>query len=182
MDFNRLTQKSQEALATAQNRAVTSGHVEVDGEHLLWALLEQPEGLVPRLLARLDISSENLKKQLDDELGRRPSVSGPGVEQGRIVVSQRLSRLLVAAESEAKRLKDEYVSVEHLLLALLSEGDKSASGKVLKQAGIDREKLLKALIDVRGNQRVTSANPEASYEALDKYGRDLVKNGPRRQT
>ena len=175
MDFNRLTQKSQEALATAQSRAVALGHVEVDGEHLLWALLEQPEGLVPRILARLDISSENLKKQLEDELGRRPSVSGPGIEQGKIVVSQRLSRLLVASESEAKRLKDEYISVEHLLLALLSEGEKTPSGKLLKQAGIDREKLLKALIDIRGNQRVTSANPEASYEALEKYGRDLVK-------
>ena len=175
MDFNRLTQKSQEAFAEAQNKAVTYGHVEVDGEHMLWALLDQADGLVPRLLARMDIRPELLKKEVETELDRRPRVSGPGAEPGKIYVSQRLSRILVAAENEAKRLKDEYVSVEHLLMALLGEGEKTPSGKLLKQAGIDREKFLKTLTDVRGNQRVTSANPEDSYEALEKYGRDLVK-------
>ncbi|KAB0669694.1 ATP-dependent chaperone ClpB [Oryzomonas sagensis] len=175
MDFNRLTQKSQEAFAEAQNKAVTSGHVEVDGEHLLWALLEQPDGLVPRLLTRMDVRPETIKKEVEAELDRRPHVSGPGAEPGKIYVSQRLSRILVAGENEAKRLKDEYVSVEHLFMALLGEGDKFPSGRILKQAGIDREKFLKTLTDVRGNQRVTSANPEASYEALEKYGRDLVK-------
>ncbi|KAA0895164.1 ATP-dependent chaperone ClpB [Oryzomonas rubra] len=175
MDFNRLTQKSQEAFAEAQNKAVTSGHVEVDGEHLLWALLEQQDGLVPRLLTRMDIRPETIKKEVEAELDRRPHVSGPGAEPGKIYVSQRLSRILVAGENEAKRLKDEYVSVEHLFMALLGEGDKFPSGRILKQAGIDREKFLKTLTDVRGNQRVTSANPEASYEALEKYGRDLVK-------
>ncbi|QEM68259.1 ATP-dependent chaperone ClpB [Geobacter sp. FeAm09] len=175
MDFNRLTQKSQEAFAEAQNKAVTSGHVEVDGEHLLWALLEQPDGLVPRLLTRMDVRPEAIKKEVEAELDRRPHVSGPGAEPGKIYVSQRLSRILVAGENEAKRLKDEYVSVEHLFAALLGEGDKFPSGRILKRAGIDREKFLKTLTDVRGNQRVTSANPEASYEALEKYGRDLVK-------
>lgn len=175
MDFSRLTQKSQEAFAEAQNKAVTFGHIEVDGEHLLWALLNQSDGLVPRLLARMDILPESLKKEVETELDRRPRVSGPGAEPGKIYVSQRLSRILIAAENDAKRLKDEYVSVEHLLMALLGEGEKTISGKLLKQAGIDREKLLKTLTDVRGNQRVTSANPEDSYEALQKYGRDLVK-------
>jgi len=175
MDLNRLTQKSQEAFAEAQSKAVTYGHVEVDGEHLLWALLDQPEGLVPRLLQRMDIQPEHLKKEIEAELGKRPHVSGPGVEAGKIYVSQRLSRILVAAENEAKRLKDEYVSVEHLLTALVAEGEKTPSGKILKKAGVEREKLLKALTDVRGNQRVQSPNPEASYEALEKYGRDLVK-------
>jgi len=175
MDLNRLTQKSQEALAEAQNRAVTRGHVEVDGEHLLWALLDQPEGLVPRLLQRMDVRPEQLKREVEHLLDKRPAVSGPGAEPGKIFVSQRLSRLLVAAENEAKRLKDEYVSVEHLLMALVAEGDKTPSGKLLKSAGIDREKLLTTLTDVRGNQRVQSTNPEASYEALEKYGRDLVK-------
>ncbi|BCS53931.1 ATP-dependent chaperone ClpB [Geobacter sp. SVR] len=175
MDFNRLTQKSQEAFAEAQNKAVTYGHVEVDGEHLLWALLEQAEGLVPRLLARMDIHPEALKNEVEKELERLPRVSGPGAEPGKIYVSQRLSRILVAAENEAKRLKDEYVSVEHLLIALLAQGEKTPVGRILKQAGVDREKLLAALTDVRGNQRVTSATPEASYEALEKYGRDLVK-------
>jgi len=175
MDFNRLTQKSQEAFAEAQNKAVTHGHVEVDGEHLLWALLTQQDGLIPKLLQRMGVKTEQLKKQIEEELNRRPSVSGPAAEPGKIYVSQRLSRILVAAENEAKRLKDEYVSVEHLLIALLAEGEKSAAGKLLKQAGIDREILLKSLTEVRGNQRVISANPEASYEALEKYGRDLVK-------
>jgi ATP-dependent Clp protease ATP-binding subunit ClpB len=175
MDFNKLTQKSQEAFAEAQNRAVTLGHVEVEGEHLLWALLDQPDGLVPRLLQRMDLRPEVLKAVVKDELNRRPHVSGPGAEPGRIYVSQRLSRVLVAAEHEAKRLKDEYVSVEHLFMALLAEGDKTPSGKILKEAGIDRERFLTTLTDVRGNQRVSSSNPEASYEALEKYGRDLVK-------
>ena len=143
MDFNKLTQKSQEAFAEAQNKAVTQGHVEVDGEHLIWALLDQADGLVPRLLQRMDLRPESLKKAVEDELERRPHVSGPGAEPGKIYVSQRLNRILVAAEQEAKRLKDEYVSVEHLFMALLAEGDKTPSGKLLKQAGIDREKFLK---------------------------------------
>jgi ATP-dependent Clp protease ATP-binding subunit ClpB len=175
MDFNKLTQKSQEAFADAQSIAVTRGHVEVDGEHLLLALLGQPDGLVTRLLQRLDVLPETLKKKIEDELNRRPHVSGPGAEPGKIYVSQRLNRILVAAEHEAKRLKDEYVSVEHLFMALLAEGDKVASGKLLKLAGIDKEKFLQTLTEVRGNQRVTSATPESSYEALEKYGRDLVK-------
>src|SRR6185369_14704983 len=175
MDYNRLTQRSQEALAEAQNKAIAHGHVEVDGEHLLWALLDHADGLVPRLLMRMDIRPDALKKEVEAELNKRPSVSGPGAEPGKIFVSQRLSRIIVAAEQEAKRLKDEYVSVEHLLMALLAEGDKTPSGKILKQAGIEREKFLKALTEVRGSQRVQSANPEATYEALEKYGRDLVK-------
>src|ERR1039457_2254006 len=175
MDLNRLTQKSQEALAEAQNKAVTYGHVDVDGEHLLWALLDQADGLIPRLLQRMDVNPDQLKKEVERELDNRPRVSGPGAEPGKIYISQRLSRTLVAAEHEAKRLKDEYVSVEHLLMALVAEGDKISSGRILKQAGINRESLLKTLTDVRGNQRVQSANPEASYEALEKYGRDLVK-------
>ena len=175
MDLNRLTQKSQEAFADAQNKAVTHGHVEVDGEHLLWALLDQTDGLIPRLLQRMDIRPEQLIKEIETELNKRPRVSGPGVEAGKIYISQRLSRILVAAENEAKRLKDEYVSVEHLFMALVGEGEKSPSGSILRRAGLEREKLLKALTDVRGNQRVQSSNPEASYEALEKYGRDLVK-------
>ncbi len=175
MDFNRLTQKSQEAFAEAQNKAISFGHVEVDGEHLLWALLDQADGLVPRLLQRMDIRPDMIKKEVEAELDRKARVSGPGVEAGKIYVSQRLSRTMVAAENEAKRLKDEYVSVEHLLIALIAEGDKVPSGRILKQAGIDRERFLKTLIDVRGSQRVQSSNPEATYEALEKYGRDLVK-------
>ena len=175
MDFNKLTQKSQEAFTEAQNKAVSFGHVEVDCEHLLWALLDQHDGLVQRLLQRMDIRPEMVKNEVVAELDRIPRVSGPGAETGKIYVSQRLSRILVAAENEAKRLKDEYVSVEHLFMALLAEGEKVPSGRILKLAGINRERFLKTLTDVRGSQRVQSANPEATYEALEKYGRDLVK-------
>ncbi|MBV5341996.1 MAG: ATP-dependent chaperone ClpB [Deltaproteobacteria bacterium] len=175
MDFNKLTQKSQEAFTEAQNKAVSFGHIEVDGEHLLWALLDQHDGLVSRLLQRMDIRPEMVKKEVIAELDRIPRVSGPGAEAGKIYVSQRLNRILVAAENEAKRLKDEYVSVEHLFMALLAEGEKVPSGRILKQAGITHERFLKTLTEVRGSQRVQSANPEATYEALEKYGRDLVK-------
>ena len=175
MDFNKLTQKSQEAVTEAQNKAVSYGHVEVDCEHLLWALLNQPDGLVPRLLQRMDVHPDAVIKQVESELDRKTRVSGPGAEVGKVYLSQRLSRILVAAENEAKRLKDEYVSVEHLFMALLAEGDKAPSGRILKQAGVSHERFLKTLTDVRGSQRVQSANPEATYEALEKYGRDLVK-------
>ena len=175
MDFNKLTQKSQEAFTEAQNKAVSFGHVEVDCEHLLWALLDQHDGLVSRLLQRMDIRPEMIKNEVAAELDRIPRVSGPGAEAGKIYVSQRLNRILVAAENEAKRLKDEYVSVEHLFMALLAEGEKVPSGRILKLAGINHERFLKTLTEVRGSQRVQSANPEATYEALEKYGRDLVK-------
>ncbi|HEY0782746.1 MAG TPA: AAA family ATPase, partial [Thermoanaerobaculia bacterium] len=179
MDINRLTQKSQEALQSAQTKALRFGHQEVDGEHLLLALLEQPEGLIPRLLARMDVDPAALVRDLEGELSRRPSVSGPGAEAGKIYLTQRLQQLLVQAEDEAKRLKDEYVSVEHLLLAFLAERGKSAAGRLLAERGVDRDTFLRALTAVRGNQRVTSAMPEAAYEALDKYGVDLVAQARR---
>ncbi len=175
MDLNRLTQKSQEALQSAQAHAVRRGHQEVDGEHLALALLTQPEGLAPRLLARTDLRAEEVAADLERELDRRPRLSGGGVEPGKVYITQRLQRLLLTAEAEAKRLKDEYVSVEHLLLALLDEGESTAAGRLFARAGLDRDRLLAALAGVRGSQRVTSADPEAAYEALQKYGIDLVR-------
>jgi len=174
MDINKLTQKSQEAMQQAQNLALKRGHQEVDGEHLLLALIEQESGLVPRLLEKLDVRPQLLSGALTAELDRRPSVSGPGIEPGKIYVSQRLSRLLLKAEDEAKRLKDEYVSVEHLLLALAGESG-TAGAKLLQAQNLDRDRLLRALTEIRGHQRVTSADPESTYEALQKYGRDLVQ-------
>ncbi|MCP4594743.1 MAG: ATP-dependent chaperone ClpB [bacterium] len=174
MDLNRLTQKSQEALSAAQDRAVRMGHTEVDAEHLLLTLLEQPDGLVPRLLRKMDVPVEKLAGEVQTELERRPSVSGPGAEPGKIYVSQRLSQLLVNAEQEARRLKDEYVSVEHLLMGLVNAKDAGA-GRLLGRFGVTPERFLEALTEVRGNQRVQSANPEATYEALQRYGRDLVE-------
>jgi ATP-dependent Clp protease ATP-binding subunit ClpB len=174
MDPARLTQKSQEGLHDAQTKALRWGHTEVDGEHLLLALLEQPEGIVPRLLMQAGADTDRLRAALEAEMSRRPRVSGPGAAPGQVNVTQRLARLMDAAEQEAGRLKDEYVSVEHLLLALLGEGPTSAAGRLLRDEGLTQDSFLQALTRIRGNQRVTSASPESAYEALDKYGRDLV--------
>jgi ATP-dependent Clp protease ATP-binding subunit ClpB len=175
VDPNRLTEKSQEALREAQSIAMRHGHTEVDGEHLLLALLEQSDGLVPRLLDRAGVDTAALRTAVESDLDRRPTVSGPGAQPGQVFVTQRLSRLLDAAEQDAKRLKDEYVSVEHLVLALAAEGSGSAAGRRLAEHGVTRESFLSALTGVRGNQRVTSATPEGTYEALERYGRDLVQ-------
>ncbi|WP_425566139.1 ATP-dependent chaperone ClpB [Nonomuraea monospora] len=169
-----MTQKSQEALHDAQTKALRFGHTEVDGEHLLLALLDQPEGLAPRLLEQAGADPRRLHADLENELSRRPKVSGPGAAPGQVFLTQRLSRLLDAADREARRLKDEYVSVEHLLLALIEEGSTTASGRLMHGQGLSRDRFLEALTAVRGNQRVTSAMPEVAYEALEKYGRDLV--------
>ena len=177
MDMNRLTQRSQEAVQQAQTIALRYGHTEVDGEHLLLALLEQSEGLVPRLLRQFDVDVDGLRAAVDSDLQRRPKVTGPGAAPGQVFVTQRLARVLDAAEREAQRLKDEYVSVEHLLLALASDdavGTSSAAGRRLAEFGVTREAFLSALTQIRGNQRVTSATPEGAYEALVKYGMDLV--------
>ncbi|ADI05022.1 ATP-dependent Clp protease [Streptomyces bingchenggensis BCW-1] len=174
MDMNRLTQKSQEALQGAQTKALRLGQTEVDGEHLLLALLDQPEGLVPRLIDQVGADPTALRTMLEAEVARKPKVTGPGAAPGQVFVTQRLAKLLDTAEQEAKRLKDEYVSVEHLMLALTDEGSATAAGRVLKEHGVTKEAFLSALTQVRGGQRVTSANPEVAYEALEKYGRDLV--------
>jgi len=175
MDPNKLTQKSQEAIHDAQTKALRYGHQEVDGEHLLLSLLEQPEGLVPRLFSKMDVPVENLKDEVVRELQKRPSVSGPGSEPGKIYVTQRLNGMLIKAHEEAQRLKDDYVSVEHLALAIIDEGAATAAGRIFKKFNISRDRFLQALTEVRGHQRVTSATPESTYEALERYGRDLVK-------
>jgi ATP-dependent Clp protease ATP-binding subunit ClpB len=172
MDPNRLTQKTQEALHDAQTKALRFGHQQIDVEHLLLALLEQPEGLIPRLLERMDADVPSLHQAVVSELKRRPSVSGAGADQ--IGVSRSLSMLLDAAEGEAARLKDEYVSVEHVMLAIFELGNRSAASRLLAEHGATRERFLEVLTEVRGSQRVTSATPETAYEALEKYGRDLV--------
>ncbi|MEV4449276.1 Clp protease N-terminal domain-containing protein, partial [Streptomyces mirabilis] len=174
MDMNRLTQKSQEALQEAQTIAGRLNQTEVDGEHLLLALLDQPDGLIPRLIDQSGADTRGLRTALNEELARRPKVTGPGATPGQVYVTQRLARVLDLAEQEAKRLKDEYVSVEHLVLALADEGSRTASGRLLKEYGVTKDGFLSALTQIRGNQRVTSATPEAAYEALEKYGRDLV--------
>jgi ATP-dependent Clp protease ATP-binding subunit ClpB len=178
MDPNRLTQKTQEALHDAQTKALRYGHTEVDVEHLLLALLEQSEGLVPRLLERLEIDVAGLRTALEGELERRPSVSGSGAS-GEARVSRNLGLLLDSAEREAERLKDEYVSVEHVLLAMLGGDKGSAARRLLEERGAGKDAILETLNAVRGSQRVTSDNPETAYEALEKYGLDLVAEARR---
>lgn len=175
MNMNKLTQKSQEAVFEAQNIAIRHGHQEVGVEHLALALLAQENGLIPKLLARMNIPLENLKNSLEQELSKRPRVSGAGQEAGKIYVSQQLSQLLTEAESSADNLKDDYVSVEHLFLAILAERNQTAAGRSLATFGVTRDNFLKTLSEVRGNQRVISDNPEDTYDALEKYGQDLVR-------
>ena len=173
MDINRFTQKAQEALSSSQTKAVRYGHQQVDVEHLFASLLEQERGLASSLLNKTGIDVDGLKRRLEQELSRMPKVTGPAGGPDQVYVTARLNRLLAQAEDEAKNLKDDYVSVEHLLLAMIE--DAGMTGKALKEAGITRERLMQALREVRGSQRVTSSDPESTYEALERYGRDLTK-------
>ena len=175
MDLTKFTEKSQAALMEAQNIATRLNHQAVDVEHLMLALLEQENGLIPRLIEKAKVSPALLKTKLEEELGRLPRVSGTDATAQGVYVTQRLKKLLVQAQDQAKRLLDEYVSVEHLVLAMFDEPPTSAIGKIFTNLPLRREDFLKALTEVRGNQRVTSANPEATYEALEKYGRDLTR-------
>jgi len=175
MDINKFTQKSQESIAAAQSMAVRFGNVEVDVEHLMLALIEQEDGLIGRMLTKLDVPVDSFRDAIQAEISKRPKVAGPGVEPGKVYLTQRLNRLMLSAEGEATRLKDEYVSVEHLMLAMIDEGGSSPSARICKTFQISRDRFLSALTAIRGNQRVTSANPESTYEALERYGRDLVK-------
>jgi len=170
MRLDRFTERSQEALQAAQQLAQTLQHATVDPEHLLLALLEQPEGLVPTLLRRLEVQPEPLSARLQATLESRPKQVGGGAEP---TVSPGLRTVLMAAFDEMNRLKDEYVSTEHLLLALAAQ-EQGEAARLLQQAGVTRDRVYSVLEAVRGSQRVTDANPEAKYEALDKYGRDLT--------
>jgi ATP-dependent Clp protease ATP-binding subunit ClpB len=173
MNAEKLTQKSREALQSGQGLAVRYDHQEVDAEHLLLALIEQEDGVFPRLLTRMDVPVPSLKKAVEAQLERRPKVSGPGIEAGRIYITNALQKVLTRAEDEAKRLKDEYVSVEHLGLALIEES--SGASRLLGEFKVSRDRYLAALAQVRGGQRVTSDQPEGQYEALTRYGIDLVQ-------
>jgi ATP-dependent Clp protease ATP-binding subunit ClpB len=173
MDINRFTEKLQEAIRAAQSKATRYGHQQLDVEHLFASLLEQEGGLAGSILSRAGVSLDTLRPRVEQELDRLPKVSGPSGPPDQIYVTGRLNRLLTQAEDEAKKLKDEYISVEHILLALTDDG--GPTGRLLREYGATRERLMQALREVRGSQRVTSQNPEATYEALERYGRDLTR-------
>ena len=175
MDINRFTEKSREALTTAQGLAAQYGHQEVDAEHLALALVNQEDGFVPRVLERVGVAPKALVTALEAVLKKRPSVRGPGAEMGTITISQRVAKAIANAEALAKRLRDEYVSVEHIFAELLRDPASTGLGQVAADAGLSADKFTETMMAVRGPHRVTSANPEESYEALSKYGRNLVE-------
>jgi len=171
MDLNRLTNKSREALSAAQELAINSGHQIVGPKHLLAALLDQEEGLAARFIQHAAVDVTGLRQGLQKLLDAIPKVSG---YEGTLQMSSSMARVLSKAEQEAKQLKDDYVSIEHLLLALIEEGEEDLK-KLFRQSNLDRNSLLNSLKAVRGSQRVTSDNPEGTYEALLRYGRDLTE-------
>src|SRR2546426_725621 len=174
MDINRFTEKAQQALSAAQTKAIRYGHQQIDVEHLLAALLEQERGLATAIFTKAEVDTDSLKRRVEQELERLPKVGGPsGAPADQIYVTGRLNRLLAQAEDEAKKLHDEFISVEHLLLVMTD--DTGATGRIFRELGITHERLMRTLQEVRGSQRVTSQNPEATYEALERYGRDLTK-------
>jgi ATP-dependent Clp protease ATP-binding subunit ClpB len=174
MDMQKLTQKSQEALQQAQQKAVTFGHAQVGCEHVALALVEPSDGLVARLLQRMGVAGDQVAAGIEAELRKKPRMSGPGYQPDKIFLDQDLAQVLTRAEQKATAMRDEYVSVEHVFLALLQSA-KGGLKDVFARLQVDEPKFLNALKEVRGNQRVQSATPEATYEALGKYGRDLVQ-------
>jgi len=173
MDVERMTQRVQEALNAGYTRALTERNTQTTPEHLLAAILDQPEGVAAPILQKAGLDPTTIGNKVDAAIAALPRHSGPNADQGQVTVSPALTRLLAAADGEAKALNDDYVSVEHLLLAMA--GDSGGVGRLFRDAGLTREKLLGALRDVRGNQRVTSQNPEGTYQTLERYGIDLTR-------
>ena len=174
MNPNKLTQKSIEAVQSAQDISVSYQNNCVEQMHLLYALLSDEGGLIPQIFTKMGIDANGMKAAVLKFIEGMPRVTGSGREAGKIYVSPDLNKAFTEAEQIAERMKDEYVSVEHLLLALVEKPDSDVSG-ILKSFGVDKNKLLSVLQDIRGNQRVTSQNPEETYDVLKKYGQDLVE-------
>ncbi len=173
MNVERMTQRVGEALDQAYQRALREHHAQTTVEHLLAALLAQDGGIVPVVLRQAGAAPNEIARRVDEELGRQPRLSGASADEARVTVAPQLTRLLGKADDEARALKDDYVSVEHLLLAMLDSGTPAA--RILRDGGLTRDKLLAALQSVRGNQRVTSQNPEGTYQSLERYGIDLTR-------
>ena len=173
MDLNRFTVKAREGLASAQTQTFERGHQQVDVEHLLLALLRQERGLAPSILNKAEIQVEGLRQSVEKHLAGLPAVEGPSGGADSLYVTRRLNSLLSGAEKEAGTLQDQFVSVEHLLLAMT--GDEGKTGELFGSFGLTRERLERALREVRGGQKVTSRDPESTYQALEQYGRDLTE-------
>ncbi len=169
MNINKFTQKSVQAVQNCEKLAYQYGHQEIDVEHLLTSLYDLEDSLIKKLLTKMDVEENSFRQSLEQALNRRPKVSG-----GNLYLSADLNKVLLNAEDEAKRMGDQYVSVEHLFLSMLATPSRGVR-ELFRQYGVDKEKFLQALSTVRGNQQVTSDNPEATYDTLNKYGVDLVE-------
>src|SRR2546427_10169008 len=169
MNIQHYTERAQEALVAAQRLAEAVSQQQVEPEHLLSVLLTTPESVPAEVVRRLQASPEDLAAEIQHDLDRLPKVYG-----GQLYIGERLRKVLSRSEKEAEQLKDDYVSTEHLLLAIADEAETGGAGKLLRARGLNRERVLQALTQIRGNQRVTTQNPEATYQALEKYGRDLT--------
>lgn len=174
MNAQKFTQKSLEAIQEAQNLAIENNNMQIEEEHLVAALLQQRDGLIPQLLKKMNVDCDAVQQAVKEKISRIPGVTGPGREAGKIYVSTDVDAVLTAAEKEADRMKDEYVSVEHILLAILNRPN-NAVKDVFQRFGVEKNAFLAALSSVRGNTRVTSDTPEETYDALSKYGQDLVE-------
>lgn len=174
MNAQKFTQKSLEALQNAQNLAIENQNMQIEQEHLIYALVEQESGLIPQLLKKMNIDAQNFAQSVKAEINKLPGVTGSGRKSGEIYISHEVDTALVAAEKTADKMKDEFVSVEHVFLAVL-EKPNNAMRKVFSAYNLDKNKFLSALQTVRGNTRVTSDTPEDTYDVLAKYGQDLVE-------
>ena len=173
MDINKLTQKSREAVQDAQALTIEYGNTQIEQAHLLYALLAQENGLIPQMLTKMEIDPEAVKADAQQAVSRLPKVSGPGREPDQVYISQDVDRALNAAQNQADHMTDEYISVEHLMLGLMETADSNLK-TIFQRHNLTKEKFLEALKTVRGNTRVTSDTPEDTYDALSKYGQDLV--------
>lgn len=175
LDINKLTEKAQTALAAAQQYVEEYTHNYIDNEHLLLALLEQKDGVVPEIVKKLNKRNELVIDKVRAELNKLPRVTSSSGDVNRAYISNRLNRVFALAEQESKRMKDEFIGVEHLLIALSDDQDRGAAFQVLKEQGITREQIYQVLGSIRGKQRITDKNPEARYQALEKYGSNLTE-------
>ena len=173
MNMNQFTQKTISAMQRAQSLAIEYQHMQVEQEHLLIALTEEDAELIPQLLSRCGFNVSALRQGLKDSLGRIPRVSGSGREPGKVYISPEVEKALLEAEKTAEQMKDEYLSVEHIWMGICAKPSASVQ-KLLRSLGYQPEAFLKVLSEVRGATRVTSDSPEETYDALKKYGSDLV--------
>jgi ATP-dependent Clp protease ATP-binding subunit ClpB len=171
MNINKYTEKAREAVASAAELAQQLNHPQIEPEHLLAALVEQREGIVPELLRKMTLDPAAMSREVRELLQNQPAAFG-GSQPG---ISPRFKLVTDQAQAEADRLKDEFVSTEHLFLAIASEAGRSPAAKLLAQRGVTAAKIADAMKGVRGSQRVTNENPEGTYQALEKYGRDLTE-------